>query len=401
MLANAYPPVYMGGESIHLYNLVTGLKKRGHRLFVVHAVPTGDSMACVKLSRPEPRIDVYCIYLREKDGYIDTLNHILMDIFRNVLRYGVHIDLIHCHSNRFSWAVRELARKSSIPVITTIHAIHIPMVHEVSRIKKVAIDAADRVLYHEDTRRTIGLCAKSDRIIGISQAMVSLIVRYYGPDTQKMRLVYNGIDVDRLTNHSDYESVSRIKEKLAIGDKQVILFAGRIEPIKGIKPFASAAREMSSSHKDIAFLFLGNGSADKWLRSYLSGSKNVHFIDWLPFEGIIAFYHLADIVVVPSLIEPFGLVAVEAMACRTCVIASNADGLDEIITHDFNGIKIPLVLDEEGDRNIKTEDIHKSLEGALLDPEKRQSLAEQGVVRAWDFTRDRMAKEVEKVYLSL
>lgn len=401
IVSNAYPPTYMGGESIHAYNLTTSLKKKGHNPFVVHPAPSPDGRTIIQLTRSKENIHIYRICLREEGNHIHHLNHIFLDIFNRLRKEGKDIDIIHCHSNRFASSLDTLTQRHSIPLVTTIHAIHIATVHDLINRKGTPMDPQESALYTADTERQKNICARSDRIIAISRAMAPLIVKYFDADPKKIRHIYNGINFDRLADFHDRGALEEIKKRLGIGDWTVILFAGRIEPVKGIRPLASACKSLCNKYDEVAFIFLGNGSADDWLRSHLSEFRNIHFIDWLPFVGAIPYYHLADILVVPSLIEPFGLVAVEAMACRTCVISSDADGLDEIISHNLNGIKIPLVVDEYGDRRIRAEDIYNAMERALCEPDWRQSLADQGVKRARDFTLERMVEEMEKVYSEL
>ncbi|RLB83750.1 MAG: hypothetical protein DRH17_00930 [Deltaproteobacteria bacterium] len=401
IIGNAYPPTYMGGESAHLYNLATSLKKRGHTIFVAHPAASTDGRTSIRLSRSGEGIHVYRLCLPAEDRGLERLNIMLMDIFQGLLEKGDEIDIIHCHSNKFSSSMEVLTKRYSVPLVTTIHAVHIAMVHDLIKRKGTPVDPHELALYTADTERQKAICAKSARIIAISRAMNSLVVKYFDADPQKVRHVYNGINFDRLANFSDQSQMEEIKKRLGIGDRTVILFAGRVEPVKGIQPLASACKTLCERYDQIAFIFLGNGSADTWLRSYLAECRNVYFIDWLSFDGVIPYYHLADIAVVPSLIEPFGLVVIESMACCTCVISSNADGLDEIITHNLNGVKIPLVVDEYGDRDIRAEDICSALERAICEPDWRQSLADQGVMRAKEFTLDHMAEEVEKVYSEL
>ena len=401
IIGNAYPPIYMGGESIQLYNLVTGLEKRGHRVFVFHPASSPDGQIKVELSRSGEKIDVYRILLTEKEDYLHRLNEIFLDIFGKLSRGGQKIDIIHCHSNRFSSSLDILIDRCAIPLVTTVHSIDVALIHDLIKKKGTSVDTKELLRYSEDTKRHRSLCARSDRIIAISKALISLIEKYLGAHTQKIRLVYDGIDFDRLAHFSNPKTLGEIKDRLSLESKTVILFAGRIEPLKGIQPLAAACKSLCERYEQIAFVFLGNGSVDAWLRSYLSSCRNVHFVDWLPFDKIIPYYHLADTMVLPTLVESFGLAAIEAMACGTCVVTSNADGLDEIITHEVNGVKIPLVLDEYGDRSIRAEDIYRVLEKAALRVDWRQSLAEQGLLRAKDFGLDKMIEGVEKVYSEL
>jgi glycosyltransferase involved in cell wall biosynthesis len=180
-----------------------------------------------------------------------------------------------------------------------------------------------------------------------------------------------------------------------------VLFSGRVEAIKGVLQLAEACKKMCAKYNDIVFIFLGNGSLDEWLRSYLEGEKRVRFIDWIPHANVIQYYHLADITVTPSLIEAFGLVAVEAMACGTCVIGSNADGLDEVIVDGINGIKIPLIIDAYGDRRLEADQVYDALEEACLEPGWRKQLARNAIERSREFSLNKMIQKTEAIYLDV
>lgn len=401
MIANAFPPVYMGGESVHLYNLVEGLAERGHKIVVIYSRPAVNRTSSVTLYHVRPGVDAYCIWLQEGQGYDERCNAMLLAVARQVLAAGGTPDVVHCHSNRCMPALKRLAEKHAIPVVSTVHAIHIPMVYEVKRKKGATISAGEEKEYRRDVSRTSALCHYSGRIVAISGAMVGLIEKYYRADPAKVRLVYNGVNAKRLGMRSDDRETKLLKNELGLKGRIIVLLSGRMEPVKGVCRFAEAARDICRKDKSVSVILMGNGSADGWLRSYLGGVANVHFVNWMPWDRATLFYHLADIVVTPSLIEPFGLVAVEAMACRNCVIVSNADGLDEIVSDGINGLKVPLLTDTNGDRDISAQEIRQRLTWALEDESGRNELAESGVSRAGDFSHDRMAQETESVYREL
>jgi 1,4-alpha-glucan branching enzyme len=401
LLGNAFPPTYMGGESSHLHGLAAGLRARGHRVCVVHPSPAREGRISVKLSEVEPGLRVYRIGLPGDGDPINELNAVFLDIWNRLLGEGVKIDILHCHSNRFSWALGILQQTHPTPLVTTAHAVHIALVQEVVRRKGTALDLSEQAMHETDMARQRSLCAMSDRVIAISKAMASYVARFFDADAKRVRLVYNGVDLKALTESSNPHEVARIRQELGLGAKTVVLYAGRVEPIKGIGPLAEACRRLCERHDGVAFLFLGNGSADPWLRSFLGGTRNVHFVNWVPLQAMAPYYHLADIAIVPSLIEPFGLVPLEAMACGTCVIASNADGLDEIVEHGVNGVKIPIRLDPYGDRSIGAEDLCRAIEKAVLDPDWRRAMCEGGKKRAAEFTVEKMVQETERVYLEL
>ena len=130
----------------------------------------------------------------------------------------------------------------------------------------------------------------------------------------------------------------------------------------------------------------------------LSGHHNIHFIDWIDKEQIPDYFHLADVVVMPSLLEPFGRVAVESMASRSCVITSDADGLNEIVDHEINGIKIPIRYDRYGDRSLSHEQIADAIESVIINPQKMKMLAENAYYKSKTFDLSCFEDGVRVVY---
>jgi glycosyltransferase involved in cell wall biosynthesis len=395
-VANAYPPTYMGGEAVHLLHLSRGMAEKGHRIFLVHPVPSANGETRVISSQIEPGIDVFRIFIPRGEEQPEILDEMLWDAFKGMSR----IDLIHCHSPQFASAVKDISHSYSIPVVTTMHSNHVVMVYQIILKHGSKTPIHDLDLYAREAGLNAELFACSDRVIAISRAMSRFMEETYD-NGGKIRLVYHGTNLEKFKESSSAESVRRTRNSLGIGDERIVLFAGRVEPVKGIGPLAGAVRMVSEQIRDVVFLFVGNGSADDWLRSTLHGLDNVRFMDWLPIDRVIPLYHAAHIAVVPSLIEPFGLVALEAMACKACVIASAADGLDELIQHRETGLKIPLQIDKHGDRRIRTEDLSEALIEALEDESLRNTLADHGHKRARDFSLERMIEGTERVYREL
>ena len=183
MLGNAYPPMYMGGESAHLYNLASSLRKRGHRIFVAHPAASTDGRTRIRLSRSDDGVEVYRLFLPRDNHTIDRLNLILLDVFQNLCKEGNEIDIIHCHSNKFVQSIDVLTQKRSVPLVTTVHAVHKAMTYDLIQKKDARSDPKELVRYTADTKRHQSICVMSDKIIAISKAMEGLIIKYFGAET--------------------------------------------------------------------------------------------------------------------------------------------------------------------------------------------------------------------------
>lgn len=407
ILANAYPPLYMGGESAHVWNLSRGLTAMGHNIIVVHPYPSANMTMPAQVSKlhkqPSEQVQVYQILINAAASSMELLNNAMVLIVDQLIGSGHKIDLIHCHSNRFAEGAIRLTQTYNIPLVVTIHAIHIAIIQDLNSKKSGCEnlkDSAESEKSFDDTQRFKLLCSKADRIIAISHAMARLIRKFYGAQDEKLHVIHNGTDVDKLSGYPGRQRVLELKQQLGVSGKTVVMFAGRIEPVKGIESLAAACKHLCASREDVAFLFVGNGSGNEWLRSYLQEVTLAHFVTWQSFDMLIPYYHLADIVAVPSLIEPFGLVAVEAMACGACVVASDADGLDEIIEHGVNGIKVRLEIDADGDRRLNPASLTQAIEYALTNSKMREIISANAKITAFKFSLATMARETADVYNS-
>lgn len=397
IVCNGYPPFYFGGETIYNHHLADALTKKGYNVFIINPIGVSPkSQPSVKFFKPARNISLYQVRIGEGSDFSSKVNAAIMELLE-VER--INTGIIHCCStNSCLDAVSRLKERYHVPVLYTINAIHIPVTYDVIVKKKANTVIDDLCDYRSDIARTKQMCENSDLIITTSNAMVSLVMKHYDVNRRKLRMVYNGTDFEKFAYYSRKEEIDLIRKELNITDEKVIIYSGRIEPLKGIQQLAVAVKVILEKYNNIKFIFIGNGSFDKNLKSQLSRYGNVHFIDWMSAEKIAAYYHLADVVVMPSLIEPFGRVVVENMACRTCVIASDADGLDEIVDHDVDGIKLPIRYDEYGDRSIDPEQIIEAIEKTIFDQKKIDFLAANAFEKAKQFDLNHFIDGIDSVY---
>ena len=396
IVCNGYPPFYFGGEAIYNHHLADVLTKKGYNVFIINPIGASPgNRPSVKFLKPAQNISLYQVRINEGDDFPSKANAAIMELIKVE---GIDIGTIHCSTNRYLGAVSSLKERYQAPLIYTINSIDIPIIYDVAIKKELNDSGHDLGFYREEIARAKQMCANSDIIIATSNAMVSLIMKHYGVSREKLRMVYTGTDFEKFAYYNREEEINAIKKKLNITDERVIIYSGRIEPLKGIQQLAVAARFVLEKYDNIKFIFIGNGSFDKNLRSQLSRYGNVHFIDWMSAEKIIAYYHLADILVMPSLIEALPRVVIENMACRTCVIVSDAGGTDEIVDHDVDGIKFPVRYDEYGDRSIDPEQIVEAVEKTIFDQKKIDFLTANAFEKAKQFDLNHFIDGINSVY---
>ena len=186
------------------------------------------------------------------------------------------------------------------------------------------------------------------KIIVCSIATKHMLVKRFKLNEKKIVLIYNG------------QEDPRIKKRNTNNKKINIGFIGRLESIKGAHLFIEAANLLKKY--DFNFLIAGDGHLEKELKELSKGNKNIKFIGNVknPFN----FIKSLDILVVPSIREPLGLVSIEAGLCKVAVIASNIDGIPEVITNKHSGI----LINPTQKINLKKYKNQKSLPDFVINP---------------------------------
>jgi len=222
-------------------------------------------------------------------------------------------DVVHCHDWLTVLGGVCARRKTGKPLIFTVHSTEYdrsignpcPWVMDIER---YGIEEADG-------------------IIAVSKRIKKQIIEKYGADPKKIRVIYNAIDTD------SFDFSNRIEP----GD-HVILSLGRLTLHKGIDHLLRAARIVVDHHPEAKFLIAGKGDKFKELLELsidLGLENNVFFLGYVPQDDIPRLYDMADVFVMPSVLEPFGITALEAMAAGTPTIVSKTSGVSEVTSNVF------------------------------------------------------------------
>ena len=270
----------------------------------------------------------------DKDEIPSHLDEFERNVRDFIEREGHAYDLVHSHYWMSGVVGRRLAAEWDVP--------HVVMFHTLGEVKMRA-----RVSEHEPPARIEAerlIAQTASRIVVASMHEKHLLTALCGADPDIINVVPCGVDLD-LFMPMDKE-VSRRKLGLRQGER-IILFVGRIEPLKGIDILISAAAQL---HEDENFRVLIVGGDDRTeqrvaeLRAHAERLGVDHHISWVgavPHEDLPDYYNAADVCVVPSYYESFGLVAIESMACGTPVVASRVGGLTTTISDGETGYLIP------------------------------------------------------------
>ena len=275
------------------------------------------------------------------------------------------------------------------PVARALGAPHVVMFHTLGEVKNRARISEKEPILRVQSERSIA--AEASAIVTASDHERGLLETYYDADPARMHTVPCGVDLER------FQPMDRLAARRAIGratDGPVLLWVGRLEKLKGVDILINAAAQLDE--RDFTLLIVGGDERSAPLKAELLAQAlaagietNVRFEGAVPHELLPAYYSAADVCVVPSYYESFGLVAVEAMACGTPVVASRVGGLVSTVTDGVNGYLIPWRCPEP---------FAEKLEVLLNNPELRANFGRAARKSVERFAWRRVALEIAAVY---
>jgi D-inositol-3-phosphate glycosyltransferase len=263
------------------------------------------------------------------DQYIPAFARHIEDFAR---REQKSYDLLHSHYWLSGLAGRQLAARWRVP--------HLIMFHTLAHLKQLANPADVESALRLATERQ--LIAQADRIIATTADERTQMMRHCGATSGQVEVIPCGVDLRR------FQLVNRevARARLSLNtDAPVLLFVGRLDPFKGPDVFLKAAAMMQK--KAQLLIVGGNGTGDPEIEKLhrlacdLRLQKRVHFLGARPQEELPLIYSAADVTVVPSYHESFGMAAAESLACGTPVVATRAGGLMTVVRHGETGYLVP------------------------------------------------------------
>ena len=321
ILSWEYPPIVEGGLARHVRKLAEGLVKRGVE---VHVVTRGGG----RLQPLEERHGVAVHRVREPDfpkddldAFIAWVEHMNADMLAAAAELDGEFDLVHSHDWLVADAARKLARRFRVPWLVTVHAT------EYGR-HQGWVDKHPQSHIHQVERRMV---READRVITCSAYMRGHVADVFGADPARVTAIPNGIDPTDLQPVAD---LPRLRARFAAPDEKLVLMVGRLVYEKGFHLALDAMPRLIERVGGVRFLVAGSGTAEAELKQQadrLGLMEHGSFVGWAGDDVLHSLYRIADLCVVPSLYEPFGLVALEAMASGCPCIVADTGGLREVV----------------------------------------------------------------------
>jgi starch synthase len=370
-----YPPDIYGGAGVHVDYLSRSLAKI-----------LGVEVRCFGKARPEPegvRVRAYepwdLMNDVEERRFAKALSPLSVSLA--MMKEPITSDVIHCHTWYTFMAGFYGKKLYGQPLVTTIHSLE-----PLRPWKEEQLGNAYRL---SSWMERIGVEA-SDRVIAVSREMKKDILKCYDIAEEKVRVIHNGIDLDEYR----YVETDIARHEYGIWE-DYILFVGRMSRQKGIFHLLDTVPSLPEDVQIV--LCAGAPDTEEVEREVVhEASKwpNVRLIrEMVPKNKIIELYSHARVFCCPSIYEPFGIINLEAMACRTPVVASGVGGITEVVVDGETGF---LVAPGQSD------ELAHAINKLLRDEELARTMGEAGRQRvetsfSWDSIAEKTARLYEEV----
>jgi glycogen(starch) synthase len=381
MLSWEFPPRIIGGISSHVHDLSMALTRRNVTVHVVTCdfpgAPEYEQVDGVTVHRFNSKIPSPSFL-----GWIFSMNQAMAERAIDVINDNdEEIDVIHAHDWLVSEAAVKVGHAFSKPLVSTIHA----------------TEMGRRGGIHNDYQRTINeverhLINQSSEVICCSNYMADQVSSAFNIQNDRLHVIPNGVNAAKF---SGKVSTKPVKQRYAKNGEKIVSFVGRLVHEKGVHVLVGAVPKVLTTMPKVNFVIVGEGG----MKDYLSKeawdfgvADHVFFAGFVDEKTLISIYRASDAAVFPSLYEPFGITALEAMAAKTPVIVTDTGGLAEIVEHEKTGIEVYV---------DNSDSLAWGILRVLKNPDVAKRIRENGyqkVLREYDWNA--IAERTLKVYES-
>ena len=347
MLSWEYPPHIVGGLGNHVMELVPALLAMGVdvELFTPrlrggaatetqHGIPADGTLpGTLTIYRIEPAADVAADFFTTAWQTNLKMQEAALKRIAQAQARGQRFDIIHVHDWLVAFAGAAVKQHFQIPLVSTIHATE---------------RGRGRGGLHSDQQRQINnvewfLTYESWRVNVCSNFMLHEVMNYFETPLDKIDVIPNGVDTRRfdVLDGADYAD---FRLNYAAPQQKIVLYVGRVVEEKGLRVIIEAAPQISAAlDGDVKFVVVGSGPQLNEFRTAVvaRGIDNMFYFTGFVTDSVRdTLLKVADVAVFPSLYEPFGIVALEAMAAKVPVVVSDIGGLTEVVTNYETGLKV-------------------------------------------------------------
>jgi D-inositol-3-phosphate glycosyltransferase len=369
-----------GGMNVYVRELSTALARAGVECDVFTRADRNGLAPTVNI---EPGLRVHHVEAGPvgpvmKEDLAGLTSEFAVATEKRLCEQGVRPTLIHANYWLSAMSGHQMKHSLNVPLVSTFHTL--------ARVKLAANDFEPE----ERARAEASVIGCSDLVLANTMVEADELVRFYDADPNRIAEVPLGVD------HAFFSpgNPAGARAALGLGSGPVMLFVGRIQPLKGVELAIRAFA--ASKHKDAQLVIVGGpsgiGGLDEVARMHcltedLGIANRVRFCDPQPHHILSTYYRAADVCLVPSRSESFGLVALEAAACGIPVVASNVGGLQTLVDHGETGALIT-----ERDPELWAATIDRILDTPFLASMMGQRAATRSLRYAWSYTGARLRR---------
>ncbi|MCE7007937.1 glycosyltransferase family 4 protein [Kibdelosporangium philippinense] len=337
MLSWEYPPVVVGGLGRHVHALAKNLSEAGHEVVVlcrqqagtdVTTHPTTDDVLegvrVIRVAEDPPHL----VFERDLVAWTLAMGHAMT-------RAGLALfkewrpDVIHAHDWLVTHPAVALAEETGKPLVATIHAT------EAGRHSGWLSQPLNQQVHSVEW----WLANRADALVTCSSAMRTEVAHLFDLDPADITVIHNGIEPRSWRVPA--ATVQATHKQYNPGGGPILLFFGRLEWEKGVQDLIAALPRIRRSHPGTRLVVAGKGRHETELVQDARKARvlrSVDFVGHLTDRQLVEALAAADVVVLPSRYEPFGIVALEAAAAGAPLVASTAGGLGEVVVHGETGL---------------------------------------------------------------
>lgn len=327
MLSWEYPPKTVGGLARHVHDLSVALAEAGNQVHVITCPVAGYGVYTLDRGVHVHRIPPDRLPADNFMEWVNQLNNGMLELSGKLVEIYGGFHLLHAHDWLVGSAAAGISRRHNLPLVATIHATE---------------HGRNRGLHTELQRHIHNLegelARQADLIIGCSRYMGREIATLFNQPAEKIRVIPNGVDPESITAGMEPSS------ETARGREKTIAFLGRLVPEKGVHVLISALPAIMEKVGPVRLEVAGKGPYQRELEDLahrVGVADRVKFLGFVDDTGRNNLLNRANVAVFPSIYEPFGIVALEAMAAGVPVVVSDTGGLSDVIEHGVDGYLSP------------------------------------------------------------
>lgn len=334
MLTWEYPPRVIGGLSRAVFDLSRHLSVLGHEVHVItcrtEETPAYELLDGVHIHRVAVLQSLTAVQFLD---WVFQMNLAFMDYILDLAKRGYHYHMIHAHDWLVYYCASQCREALKLPLAVTIHAT------ESGRNFGIIQTEFHQTIHDLEQK----LMNEADCIITCSLYMKQEVQLLFGQPENKVITIPNGVDTMVQQPGSMGNGCKGLHRALRIHpEHRVLCFLGRLVREKGVQIVIEAMQIVWEHYPATKLIIAGTGPmAEQLINQAEESNERILFTGFLDRDDTTILLHAAELCIIPSLYEPFGIVALEAMSAGTPVIASDVGGLSEIIEHDIDGFKVP------------------------------------------------------------